>query len=171
MKISNIAIVIIAVASIATSVSAHAAQRSRTGRTVVAKTPGAVPSELVSAIESMEAALPVYNGHRTRAIRFAHSALEAAELAFTGSKAPVSPLPNVNDTVPSTQADSVYSMEQISQSLSNMRAGLFDLESALNMLRSIVGNKPNKQAALAEHDIQEAIKSANAAIRLHFAAP
>jgi hypothetical protein len=171
IKISRVAILAVAVAALIASVSAQVHGRGWRSRPIPGR-PAPAPSSTLNAIAeqyeiavgSMRNALPVYDGHRSRAVRWTYDAFVQVEQA-SGARGGVGPGPEVVDTVPSNQADQEFSVLQISDSLGCMRRALFALETASRMLRAIPGNASYQQSAMT--DTQRAIAEVLAAIRLH----
>ena len=140
-----------------------------TGGTSVPANPAslsALQSDLTSAIQAMEAALPIYDGYRVKSIHAAHRALGIVDRAITKGAA-ARPASKARDHVPSSGAHNRYSSQQIAQSQANMRQGLTALSQAMKDLQSAAGSNPNKHAVEVRNLLTKAIQDANTAISIH----
>ena len=127
----------------------------------------ALQGDLISAITSMKAALPIYDGNRVRAIHATHNALVLVDHAMLGPKASARVRPTVSDNVKFKQAHAKYSADQIAASQANMQNGLGYLQAAWKDLQTAVGSNPNNAGLRVGDDLQKAVAEANAALALH----
>jgi hypothetical protein len=139
---------------------------SRPGTTNAIQALSVLQVDLQSAIQSMTAALPIYDGNRVRAIEAAHRALLIVDKAAS-KRATVRPAPRVKDSMASGRAHSRYSAAQIGQSQTSMQHGLASLDEATKALQIAVGSTPNPQGVKVSEEIQTAIDEATAAIAIH----
>jgi hypothetical protein len=126
----------------------------------------ALQTDLAAAIQSMETALPIYDGNRVRSIHAAHRALAIVDKAINVG-ATARPASTAKDHVPSSSAKGKYSNESIAQSQTNMRQGLGSLGSAQKDLQAAAGSTPNKHALEVQKLLNKAVSEATTAIGLH----
>lgn len=126
----------------------------------------ALQSDLAAAIQSMEAALPIYDGYRVKSIHATHRALGIVDKALV-TNAAARQASKAKDHIPSGNARGRYNSEQISQSQSNMRQGLAALMTAEKDLQAAAGSNPNKQALEVQKLIAKAVQDANTAVNIH----
>ncbi|HLK17261.1 MAG TPA: hypothetical protein VKT78_20825 [Fimbriimonadaceae bacterium] len=126
----------------------------------------ALQNDLSTAIQYMEAALPIYDGNRIKSIHAAHRALALVDKAINANAAPRN-MSKAKDHIPSGSAKGRYNNESIAQSQTNMRQGLSFLTAAQKDLQGAAGSNPNKQAFEVQKLIGKAVTEANTAINLH----
>lgn len=126
----------------------------------------ALQNDLATAIQSMEAALPIYDGYRVKSIHAAHRALAIVDHSINRN-ATTRPASKATDTVKSHQAHSKYNQQQIAQSQQDMEQGLAALNQAQKDLQAAAGSNPNKHAYQVQKLIAKAIQDATTAIGLH----
>ena len=171
MKSLRPALAFLLIASVAASASAQGGNRRR----IV--TPPAVPAnpqalsalqqDLITAIDSMKSALPIYDGNRVRAIHQAHQTLQIVDKAISGVNALKRAMPAVTDHVPSGTAHAKYNSQEIQTSQASMRKGLAALQQAWKDMQSAAGSNPNRQAINASKHLQTSQSEASTAIALH----
>ena len=127
----------------------------------------ALQSDLVSAIGSMDQALPIYDGFRARSMGHARRALMIVDNVISGGRSFNRPAISERDTIASKEAHSKYSVSQIAQSQTLMRSGLRYLNASLNDLRLATNGVLGKKGERCQAAIQTAIGDANTAIGLH----
>ena len=126
----------------------------------------ALQTDLTTAIQAMETALPIYDGNRVRSIHAAHRALALVDKAIK-LNATARPASKAKDHIPSGTAHGKYNAQAIAQSQTNMRQGLGSLTSAQKDLQTAAGSTPNKHAFEVQKLLSKAISEANTAIGLH----
>jgi len=117
--------------------------------------------DLQSAVNSMDAALPIYQGKRELALRAANKALAVVDKAINGKSDPKVKLAK-DHSKPSVGVK--YTQQQITESQSNMQAGLASLNQALKDLQAPVGSETNKSGHMVSAHIKTAIRDAGKAL-------
>lgn len=155
---------------VASFIAAAPAQVVVRGRRVPAVPPNpqslvALQHDLVSAIDTMKAALPIYDGNRKRAIHAAHAALVIVDREINGPTGATRPLPTVNDNEKHTK----FTPSEITGSQTNMRNGYAALQQALKDLVGATGSNPNQKGARVKAHLLTASSEAATAIQRHAA--
>lgn len=127
----------------------------------------ALQQDLITAIDAMKSALPIYDGNRVRAINQSHQTLLIVDKAISGVNALKRVKPSATDHVPSSSAHSRYSTQQIETSQANMKRGYAALQQAWKDMQAAAGSNPNRQAINASKHLQIAQSEASTAIALH----
>ena len=127
----------------------------------------ALQQDLVTAIEAMKSALPIYDGNRVRAINQAHQTLLIVDKALSGVNAVKRIKPTVTDHVASSSAHTKYTAKQIEASQASMKKGYAALQQAWKDMQAAAGSNPNRQAINASKHLQTAQTEANTAINIH----
>jgi len=173
MKIIRLMLALMIVAAFAAP--APAQNVVRRGRPNIAAVPPnprslvALQQDLINAIESMKAALPIYDGDRVRAIHAAHAALVIVDREINGPNGATRTVPTVKDSVKSGSAHTQYSAQQISDSQASMRKGLSTLQQSMSDLKGATGSNPNQKGVRVSNHIRLAIAEASKAISIHAA--
>jgi hypothetical protein len=122
---------------------------------------GKLQQDLQSAVKSLDAALPIYKGDRELALRAANKALAAVDKAINGKSDPKSKLAHDHSKA---SVGVKYTQQQITESQTNMQAGLNSLNLALKDLEAAVGPDTNKSGHMVSNHIKTAIKDASKAL-------
>ena len=170
MKSLRPALALLFIALVAASATAQGGYRHRMTAPAVPANPqalSALQQDLITAIEEMKSALPIYDGNRVRAINQAHLTLLIVDKAIAGVNAMKRVKPSVTDHVPSGTAHSKYTAQEIQASQTSMRKGYAALQQAWKDMQTAAGSNPNKQAINASKHLQTSQSEANTAIGLH----
>jgi hypothetical protein len=128
----------------------------------------ALQSQLATAVQQMEAALPIYDGYRVKSVHAAHEALVIVDKVISGAHAAVRPPSTARDMVSSGAAKSKYTAERISASQTHMQNGLNSLEAAANAFQSaMTGQASTKRSEKLAALLQRAITNARTSLDLH----
>lgn len=161
MKISRILLAFLAVASL---VGIAGAQPSQGKEALSAASPQALAklqADLQAAVKSLDAALPIYGGDREHSLRAAEKALAAVDKAINGKNDPKVKLAKDHSKA---SVGVKYSQQQITESQTNMQAGLNSLNLALKDLEAAVGSESNKSGHMVSTHIKTAIMDASKAL-------
>jgi hypothetical protein len=172
MKLFRPALALMIVISVAGSASAQIGVWHRRGVTTAAvpanpQALNALQQDLITAIESMKAALPIYDGNRVHSIHSAHEALVVVDHAIAGANAPARQAPKIKSEGAYGTAKSTYSQQQIAVSQANMEKGYAALQQAWKDLQVAAGSNPNQKAVKVSNLLQTAGSEAKKAISLH----
>jgi hypothetical protein len=125
----------------------------------------ALQSDLVAAVQAMEAALPIYKGKRVSSIRAAEQALKIVDKAIDKNAPVRDPSKATDQPVPGKKGKN--NGQAIKQSQTSMRQGLASLTTAQKDLQTAAGAAPKKQVTQVRNLITKAISAADAAIGQH----
>jgi len=175
MKLIRNIVALLLVAAMASSALAQTTPvttpKAPTGNQATAGAPAnpealtALQSDLVAAVQSMEAALGIYKGNRVKSIRAAQQALKIVDKAINKTAPPRAASKATDEAVPGAKGKN--NSQAIKQSQTNMRQGLASLTSAQKDLQTAAGAISKKQTAQVRNLLTKAMSAANAAIAMH----
>ena len=171
MKFLHSAVAVFAVCSLSTAALSQRVRHITTLPAIPANAQAlpALQGDLEVAIESMKAALPIYDGYRVRSINQAHETLVLVDRAISGANAARRIKPSVTDHVGSANAHSKYTPQQIQASQTNMRKAADALAQAWKDLQSAAGSNPNQLAVKAANHLKLSQTDCGKAISIHSA--
>ena len=148
-----------------TTPKARKGNQATTGAPANPEALAALQSDLVAAVQAMEAALPIYKGNRVNSIHAAQQALKIVDKAIN-KNAPARAASKATDqAAPGTKGKN--NSQAIKQSQTNMRQGLASLTTAQKDLQTAAGAATKKQAVQVRNLLTKAMSAANAAIGPH----